>query len=1106
MESSSSSFTKGKPYQDAKDHIANGEYNKAMEILEDLARVHWEDQDAWLLRLKQGEIFLRLAKQTEEPNVELTYFLGTLECYSLDDRLFSLCAKSLHKLARMLGSVSYYKKCLKKAKLALSLTLPDDYGLLSVIKDAESKIASPEALVGSIMETKPEPKLLESKKSSAPHPREDLVKRLRTFWLGLDVKVKRDFMKVSIGKLKSFVLGQVLVESSREGGVTLEQVLASARKDMIWTFWVCCSNHFSSAEDCKNHLEQEHAADFVPKDRVQRIGKDWTRKISVGGWEPVDALAAVEMIKNELAYVKSFAAKCKNGWSEEWPLAEDEERRKLLKEIKLILVSLSDRKTFSCSVRDWLMRFPVKHLENFEISKQSLVDSRLLETPQSICFLECHELNHILEFLNNIKRERDDGTYLVSRAVDSVLGRTRVKEKIDFDPQFSYLLLDRRLLKSNNTPLNEDATINVFDPNVHYVKAHVQGDDIVSWLTDNYSLDKTFFRSIREDTIDMWVAVLRAVQFTCRNLGTKYAKKALVFDYEAALTVIQNICMSEDERRKNLQEDQWIRYACLLCDKCEERVPEDSLTSKLLLCAVRDVLEGALHPTFDAPDLEDCLSLIREQNILSDDKVLKSIGLLKSMVTHKVLLIDAKILLIDNSRKSLLNNLVRLCVYDNRTYIFQLMKPFLLNEILNMEFKAKADAVAVDLLLEEEKKKSQSKKKNDKKNKRTSTSKPCTHDKTVERKPSVNLEPESTSPSVEEDSMEQEDALASERGRLEISSNIQNQEDATQDDPDTNMLGEDSFSAHSGSTLEGSAAICSSAFDMTLKALLNIKVLKVDLMNNMEPFQAQLEPQIPSSLQNVFTALVSEEIKNEGVYSWLLSDLLTSVEEVIYMSSDAAKVVVAILEFWSCWKIPERESMVTRLFTLVGNERMSCRKCRRITNYPEQSSPVLVMAADSIRQLKCALESINFVDILRVICMEYQKSCDIEQGGCGESNFVHHIISRCPPIFTIVLERKKSETEKQISETTKAFDCEMDISRLYVGLEPNTNYRLVSMVGCGEDEEHICVAYENNRWVNLKRESLAGEDVGDWNDVISFFGERKVQPEILFYEAVQSKA
>ena len=45
-----------------------------------------------------------------------------------------------------------------------------------------------------------------------------------------------------------------------------------------------------------------------------------------------------------------------------------------------------------------------------------------------------------------------------------------------------------------------------------------------------------------------------------------------------------------------------------------------------------------------------------------------------------------------------------------------------------------------------------------------------------------------------------------------------------------------------------------------------------------------------------------------------------------------------------------------------------------------------------------------------------------------------------------MLEWEKGETEEEISETTKALEWEIDISRLYEGLEPNTNYRLVSMV------------------------------------------------------------
>jgi len=45
-----------------------------------------------------------------------------------------------------------------------------------------------------------------------------------------------------------------------------------------------------------------------------------------------------------------------------------------------------------------------------------------------------------------------------------------------------------------------------------------------------------------------------------------------------------------------------------------------------------------------------------------------------------------------------------------------------------------------------------------------------------------------------------------------------------------------------------------------------------------------------------------------------------------------------------------------------------------------------------------------------------------------------------------VLEWEKNETEIEIYETTNALHWEIDISRLYEGLEPNTNYRLVSMV------------------------------------------------------------
>ncbi|XP_024007353.1 uncharacterized protein LOC18012939 isoform X1 [Eutrema salsugineum] len=1043
----------------AKESVAEGDHIKALEIIEDMISVHREEEGSWLLHVEQGQVFVSLAKTTEDPVLKVAYLLAVVACLSEDVKLSGGCAHGLYDLAEHLGSVLFYKKFVDKAKQALSwesknplssmdlrkLQDEKNKGLELLIKKAEFKI--------SVHKTSPlkscKPKAWESKNS--PDPPKDEFNGLRSYWVGLDVKIKRDFMQVSIAKLRSFVEGV----HKREGRDALDQILASAEKDRKWTFWMCrtkCSKKFSSAEECKTHLEQQHAADFKPsseKCMVKRIGKDWARKISAEVWEPVDILAAVNMIKNQLADVKAFTSKSKkNGWSKEWPLAADEERSNLLEEIRLLLVKFCDHQILSCIIRDWVMRIPLEHLVKLEVSRQSLNDSHLAETPQSICFLECHELNQILNLLKTIRCERNDGTELVCKAVDSQLDRTRVKETIDFDEKFSFALLDKRLLKSNKALLDNEGTINVLDPNVHYAKVHAQGDNIISWLVDYSSVDKSFPKPIRKHNLDIWVAVLKAVQFTCRTLETKYAKKKQVLYYEAALTVVGILCMREDERRMNLPEDQWNSYASLLCDKCEERAPGNSLTTIVFLCAVRDVFEQASGPTVDYPDLEDCLDLIRKRKSLSDSIVRKSIDHLKAVVTYKVLRIDSNILLIDNSRIRLLNSLTGLSFFDNRSYMLQLLKPFLLNEIVNMESKSKSDATEADLLRDEEKKSQTKKKKQKTKSiEKTSTSMSSPLDKTVEHEPSVNLK-------LEEDSIEPED------GRLEISSNTDIQVDASKVDGDMqNMPGEDSLSVNLDSMLGGAAARYNPALDITLKALLNINVLNEDLKQNEQPFHEELEEQVPCALQNFFTAVVSGEIKTEGVYSVILSDLLASLEEVLSMSSDAAEVLVYIFEFWHCWRNSEKESL--KKVKLSRAEFLwHCYGCR-FNQRPE--------------------------------------------GGCGKTNFVHRIISRCPPIFTIVVQWEKSDTEKEISETTKAMDWEIDISRLYEGLEPNTNYRLVSMVGCDEADEHICIAHEKNRWVSLRHsESLAREVVGNWKSVVRFCGERKVRPEILFYEAARS--
>ncbi|XP_019088340.1 PREDICTED: uncharacterized protein LOC104727216 isoform X1 [Camelina sativa] len=1108
-------------FKRAKDSYFAKDYVKALEVIEDLSLVQGEE-DREHINALQAQIFMDLGQKTENTDVNAAYYLGCAECVSISPGSSSLAAISLFCLAEQLGSSVYYKKSVRKAKetlynLTVNLNLQEDpefakreeKAMMSVIQNAESRIAE--------SKTKTRVARKEEKGRDTRKSEPDFIKRLILYWAGLNVETKRNFMKVSTVELMSNVEGLY----GSEGRDALEQLLTFARDERKWRFWMCrsCSTKFSSAEECKNHLEQEHRAKFTPdltKCMPQRISKAWARKISVGGWEPVDTAAAIELIKNRLEDVKAFAYE--NGWSKGWPLAADEERSKLLKEIQILLVSFWDCKILSCSIRDLVMQFTVKHLEKLQVSKHTLTDCHLVETPQIICFCESGELNEILQFLKNIKCERDDGTDVVCRVVDNFWDGTRVKEKLDFDPQVSVLLLDKRLLQCKIARFDDEGTINVFDPSVHYANAHAQGGYILSWLVDNSVQDESFRfpMPIRMHNLDIWVAVLKAVQFTCRTLEITYVKKCQLLDYDAALTTAENLCIGEDVKRRNLQKDQWNSYASLLCDTCEEHLRRDagkSLNTMIFLCAVQDVFKGATFPTFD---FRICMNVIREHKDLSDDIVMKSINLLKLVVTNKVALKDSKFLLVESSRINLLNSLTRLSVFDYRYYILRPIKELILDGIIHMEHKENLAAAEADLKSEEkqeEKMKLPSKKKKNKNNKRTSTSMPSHLDKSVEHENSVNLELGNTPPSVktaEEVLMEPDDTFSSERGLSEMTSNINNQEEATKGNLVVKELlnymqimpGEDSSSEHLGSVHEEATTRYNSVLDMVLKALCNIKVLKEDLVPNRQPFSDNLEEQVPRALRDFFAAFVSGEIEYEGLYNYLQSDLLASLEEVHSTLNDAAEVVVAILEFWQCWKSPQRESLVTRLFTIEEYERMKCSKCRKMPNYPEQRSYGVVMAADSIRDLKCAFGNIKFEDIIKVIRMEDKMLCDIKTRGCGKANFVRHTISRSPPIFTIVLEWEKNETEKEISETLEALDWEIDISRLYEGVEPNTVYRLVSVIGCGEEGEYICVAYKKNRWVSLRHETLAEEVVGKWKSVVKFCGKWGVRPEVLFYEVI----
>ncbi|KAL0708744.1 hypothetical protein Bca4012_075170 [Brassica carinata] len=1057
----------------ARDHFAQGNPIKALEVLEDVYSRRRKDVVPGMIPFLQGSILYHLAKRAENSDMKFSFFLGCVEPFTQHLGIHAYAADSLFEIAKQLDSAFYYKRAAKHAREGLchvesydeldSLALQTKGTLANILNDAKLKI-----LHGCTGKSS-EPALVESKEARDAIRSCDSNnaegKRLRSHWASMSVEAKKNFMKVSISRLRGYVERLY----GEEGKAALDEVLDSTRTNKKWRFWMCrtCPQKFFYVKKFRNHLEQEHGAKFKPATRnltPEMVNEAWAGMIFDGGWEPVDAVAAAEMIKTRLEFVKEFVYE--NGWSKNWPLAEDAKRSKLLKEIQFLLVSLWERKVLPFSTLEWMLQFPI--LSQFEVTVSLTTECGLVGMPQRICFWNCHELKRILDLLKRFKFERDDGTVLVCRAVE------------------------RRLLRDNIAPFDDEGTIDACKYD-YYAKTQPQGDDIVTWLLDHPLIagSSEFPRSVRAHNLDIWVAILRAIHYTCRDWGTKYVRKLDNLCYFKILTDAKDLCTSEDERRRTAPEGEGdVLYAALLGDMCEKLKTDNGERPDGIrfVFAVRDILEGAPHPTFDFDDLEASLDLIHGLKDLSDDKVLKSIDSLRFVVTNKVLLADSKILLIEKSRISLLNELTRLSAFDYRSYIRNLLKRFMrdeLNEIVKMDALAKVAAAEADLLSsekQEKEKKSGSKnkkrgvikvvedlyyaicfsdffgysvdelneivkmdalakvaaaeadllssEKQEKEKKSGSKSKKRGVIKKTSTSTSTDIEqnvkPESSPPlnPVEEDCVEPEDTL-------NIAANTDNQKETAKDLQ--NMPGEDLLSKHMESPHVAAATRCNLALDMTLKDKfrMHYEITSPLLPRNDKRGNAQLRP---------------------GKCTCFL-------EEAHSMSRDAAELLVSILEFWPCWRTPDVESC-------------------------------------------CAFGKMKLEDILKLIRMEYKMLCDVKTEGCGKANFVHHIISRSPPIFTIVLKWEKNETEKEIHETTKALDWEIDISRLYEGVEPNTTYRLVSMVGCGEEEEYICLSFKKNRWVSYRHEALAKKAVGGWKNVVRFCEKMKVRPEILFYEAV----
>ncbi|XP_010551196.1 PREDICTED: uncharacterized protein LOC104821865 isoform X2 [Tarenaya hassleriana] len=1060
--------------------------------------------------------------------------------------------RSLLHLGDHLSSKKYYGKAVSAAKRNLSAQNQISSGnqerikaqrkvLEDFIDYARSRMDSAAAgtlggdLGDQLEESEPKPWVNWEMEEELETRNKALADTVRPYWVGLSAERKKAVMKMNIKEFKSFV--EELY--GREGREALERGLKFAQESRRWKLWICrlCSNEFLRPAELKKHLEQYHVLRFrlspnyvVPQKLVAvKVDKVWAGKVTVGEWKPVDTVAAVRMISDNLADVKEFAYR--DGWSKDWPSVDDEVRRNLLEGIQKILQLLVDLKILSSSVREWLVNFVAKHLR---VSLSFLEECGLDSTPQCLCFLGLHELDEVFRYLGCFRLKPVDGTDLISQAInhakelDDLWGRSRVKERINFDDKFSCLLLDKRLLTGKIKTFDDEGTVGVVDSSTDpYTGVSPQGDEIVHWLCDCPLQDHCYdFRQpIRKYNLQIRSAIGRAIYSQHRTLAKKHQKKSQLQLYEATLRMAEKLCVDEDERRDNIPENQWKSYASILCDKCREiGYGRISAGQACFLSVVVDILEQSSRPTLRFI-IADMINRISKHPNVEDRVVLMSISMLQKVVLEEIPLGDSKILLVIVSMKKLLDGLIELSAFDYRFDIIPLMKFFLhktLKETISAEAAAnllkEIDEENKQALLQERKTKNNKlsrKEEVDKKGTSTQISSPM--DQIVEPEASVIPEPDTASTLVkmEKDKHAEhaslEDKLSSEREPFRVSENRKETElrDESSENRGIHLKSDFRTKDEELSTQLVSAPLENAMrydlfLDIMLKALWHIKAFREETQRCRQPVHNhnhQEKRHVLCALQNLFSSFVTEQMNDKNLHRFLLNELIVALEDSQSMETDAAELLMSVLEFLHYWKSPSHgESLATFLFTQEEFERMSCNRCRRETNYKKQRSYGLKICAESIREFKSAFGYMKFEDILKAIRMNFQMYCDTKTGGCGKRNYVCHDITKCPAIFIIELKWEKIEAGEEISEMAKALDTEIDISMLYKGVNLMTNYRLVSMIGCKGEEEYSCIAYENNRW-GVTHDPLVKEEIGDWNSVVRFCTEREVRPQILFFEA-----
>ncbi|XP_052181152.1 uncharacterized protein LOC127794247 [Diospyros lotus] len=290
------------------------------------------------------------------------------------------------------------------------------------------------------------------------------------------------------------------------------------------------------------------------------------------------------------------------------------------------------------------------------------------------------------------------------------------------------------------------------------------------------------------------------------------------------------------------------------------------------------------------------------------------------------------------------------------------------------------------------------------------------------------------------------------------------------------------------------------------------------------------DPCVTCALYDIFTALstASTDLQRETVAPTSLRSALSNLypDSNFFQQAqmnDASEVLGVIFDclhrsFTSSFSISDTESVESSctgswdclhsaciahsLFGMDIFERMNCYNCGLESRRLKYTSFFHNINASALRTMKVMCEESSFDELLNLVEVSHQLACDPEAGGCGKLNYIHHNLSSPPHVFITVLGWQNTcESKEDITSTLASLNTEIDVGVLYRGLDLKNKHCLVSVV-CYYGQHYHCFAYSHNheQWVMYDDKTV--KVIGGWDDVLTMCERGHLQPQVLFFEAV----